>query len=137
MRIVNFLAGLSSFVTIVAFVLGLWQFWETQNLAQENLANEREMKAVELFIKFNEVQEKLTEGGKKTEDVAYWSGNGLVAIVESISNLTHGNKSWDSTVSWMLDELAPFLIKNQPECKTYSPSFADLLRSRSKPLCSG
>lgn len=137
MRIVNFLAGLSSVVTILAFVLGLWQFWETQSLAQENLANEREMKAVELFVKFNEVQEKLTEGGKKIEDIGYWSGNGLVAIAESISNLTHGNRSWDSTVRWMLDELAPFLIKNQPDCRTYSPSFVALLRSRSEPLCAG
>lgn len=137
MRIVRCLAGLSSVATILAVGLGLWQFWETQDLARENLANEREMKAVELFVKFNEVQEKLTKDGKKIEDVGYWSGNGLVAIAESISNFTHGNKSWDSTVSWMLDELAPFLIKNQLECKTYSPSFANLLRSRSKPLCAG
>lgn len=126
---------IASLVAVVTFLVGLWQFDQTQKLARDNLANEREMKAVELFVKFNDLQEKFSASAHVTPEVEYWRGNSMVAITESISNLTRGKSGWDFTVNWMIDVLAPFLLKNPPKCETYSDDFASLLKMKSNDLC--
>lgn len=126
----------ASVVAVVLLFFGVYQFNETQTLAQENLRNEREMKAVELFVKFNELQEeRVASTSDNAGEAAYWRGNTLVAITESIYNLSEGNASWKATVEWMLNVQEPYLIQNPPNCNTYSAEFSALLKGRPVKLC--
>ena len=53
----------ASLVAIASLLAGTYQFWKTQDLTQENLrlqaetlSNDRETKAIEFFVKFNEIK---------------------------------------------------------------------------------
>lgn len=126
----------ASLVTIIAFVTGIWQFYETQKLSQENLKmqaealkNEQETKAVELFLKFNELQKEIVmkplplEGG-----ASFWHYNALLGLTESIYNLTNENSIWEETIQWMLKTQEPFLIQEKINCGTYTPAFVEQMK---------
>ena len=135
----EFLASVStlaaSIVALLAFLAGLWQFNRTQRLTRTNLElqsdllhHEREARAVELFIKFNEL--KASTAGKpldQSDEALFWQHNSMVAITESVHKLTHGDKTWDQTVVWMLERQDAFLRLNAIDNATYSPTFLALI----------
>ncbi len=83
-------------------MVGGCQFTETQQMAQRNLElqmatlqNDREMKAIELFLKFNEQREELVaKPPPRKGDAAYWRSNALLAATEGVFKLTRGDKGW-------------------------------------------
>ncbi len=120
--LVSYAPLIASAIASIAFLSGLWQFWHTQRLT-------REVKAVELFLKFNELNQQLAEGGRReNEATIFWKCNALVAITESVFNLTQGNKSWAATVHWMLEAQKEFLTAQPLNCETFSPAFLKLLK---------
>lgn len=124
-------------VAALALSFSVWQFNEGQKLAQENLDSEKEAKAVELFIKFNEMKEEMES--KSTADsagVGFWRENSLLGITESLYNLTQGNDKWESTIDWMLGMQKDFLQERGINCNTYSSEFIELLKSGGPVKCS-
>ena len=120
------LADLATVVAAVAAVaalaFGLYQFNETQALTRENLrlqaetlGHERESKAIEFFIKFNELKKELA--GKPIgdeNDASFWSHNMALALTESVYKLTEGDPGWKKTVLWMLKTQNEWLCRDKP-----------------------
>ena len=124
--------------TVGALGVGSYQFQKTQALAQETLQMEREAKAVELYIKFNELKESEVVGEVESKPEAiYWRNNSLLSITESIANLTLGNLNWQETISWMLELQQPFLSGEPLNCKTYSDEFRRMLEQTEGVQCIG
>lgn len=124
-------------VAALALSFSVWQFNEGQKLAQENLDSEREAKAVELFIKFNEMKEEMeSKSTASSAGVDFWRENSLLGITESLYNLTQGNDKWESTIDWMLGMQKDFLQKRGVNCNTYSSEFIEFLKSGGPVKCS-
>ena len=123
-------------VTVLAFLTGLWQFNRTQRMTQQNLKlqeellrHERESKAVDLFVKFNDL--KASTAGKpldQADESLFWPHNSMVAITESVFKLTNGDPEWDRTVVWMLERQTNFLSLNAIDNGTYSAKFLSLIK---------
>lgn len=134
----HFFTIVASIGTVGALVAGSYQFQKTQALAQETLQMEREAKAVELYIKFNELKESEVVGQVESkQEATYWRNNSLLSITESIANLTLGNLNWQETISWMLELQQPFLSGEQLNCKTYSDEFRRMLERTEGVQCIG
>jgi hypothetical protein len=113
---------IASAIAAIAFLSGLWQFRHTQLLT-------REVKAVELFLKFNELNQQIAESKRSEEhDAVFWRRNAMVAITEAVFNLTQGNKSWEATVRWMFEVQKEFLTRQPFAGDTFSPGFVRLLK---------
>lgn len=124
-------------VAALALSFSVWQFNEGQKLAQENLDSEREAKAVELFIKFNEMKEEMeSKSTAGPAGVDFWRENSLLGITESLYNLTQGNDKWESTIDWMLGMQKDFLQERGVNCNTYSSEFIEFLKSGGPVKCS-
>ncbi len=119
----------AALVAIGTFIFGAYQFHETQKLQRETLELERETKAVELFIKYNELMRNAAaQSSREGRAVAFWRGNLSVAIAESIWNLTSGEPAWESTVKWMLLDQDQIERINDLDCATYNESFVEFVR---------
>lgn len=134
MKVLESVAHLStiiaSVVAITALGLGSLQFEKTQELARETLQAEREAKAVELYVKFNELKESAVAEVKTLDgEAGYWRNNSLLTITESVSNLTDGNASWNETIRWMLELQQPFLASEPLICNTFSAEFRAMLEN--------
>jgi hypothetical protein len=126
----------AALVAIIAFGLGYLQFKETQvatrqtlNLQSDMLRHERETKAIELFIKFNELQRELA--GKalpKKSEALFWQYNMLLALTESVFRLTQGDQGWYETVRWMLKTQRSFLESTPQGCRTFNTTFVQVMR---------
>ena len=109
---------LATLVAAGAFVFGVYQFRDTQQMARRNLElqmetlqQDREKKAVELFLKFNEQEQELaTKPPPRKGEAGYWRYNALLATTEAVFRLTRGDEGWEETVSWMLEVQRPFLL---------------------------
>jgi hypothetical protein len=128
---------LAAAIAGVALLVGLWQFNRTQQLTRQNLLlqakalqHEREVKAIELFLKFNELNAELvSESRSAGSEGAFWKHNALLAITESVFRLTAGDVGWRETVLWMLQIQKPFIVDNPINCKTFAPEFIELIKS--------
>jgi hypothetical protein len=99
------------------------------------LQKDREIKATELFLKFNEQKEEFAgEPPPRKGDAAYWRANGLLATTEAIFKLTRGDTGWEETVSWMLDEQRPFLHQTEFYCGTFAGDFLELMKKAAPDL---
>ena len=126
----------AALVAILAFGFGLSQFSETQKLTRENLklqaetlTHERESKAIEFFLKFNELQKEVA--GKplpKKGEAAFWHHNMLLSLTESVYKLTEGDTGWRETVIWMLTSQKLFLASVPQGCKTFAAEFVKLMK---------
>ena len=134
----------ASIVAIVAFAVGLTQFNETQRLSQDNLRvqaetlnHERESKAVELFLKYNELQKEVASKPlPRKGEAAFWHHNMLLALTESVFKLTEGDTGWGKTVEWMLETQKPFLEGVSQGCTTFATEFVELMhRAAPKMQC--
>jgi len=123
-------------VAAVALLVGVYEFTKTQRMARRNLElqmktllQDREIKAIELFLKFNEQQQELAaKPPPRKGEAAFWRYNALLAATEAVFKLTRGNEGWDETVSWMLEVQRPFLLQTEFSCKTFAGDF--LLRMK-------
>lgn len=126
-------------VATVALILGFIQFRETQlltrealNLQTNTLKHEREAKAIDLFMKFNEIQQEMASQLTKRsrlqtqKEGLFWRQNLSLSITESVFVLTEGDATWRATVVWMLEGQKDFIT--DLNCQTFSPAFVALAR---------
>lgn len=126
----------SSVVAIAALAFGSYQFYETQKAQRESIAlqkdsleHERNAKAIELFVKYNELMLQPNASGSQIErkESRYWKQNLAVGLLESLFNLTRGSKEWEATVGWALERHGTFIRENRLSCMTYSGEFVAYL----------
>jgi hypothetical protein len=122
----------AAIVASLALGFGYTQFRDTQQLARatlqlqsDTLAHERESKAIEHFVKFNEIQQDADADAKK-----YWRKNASLALTEAVFKLTKDDAGWKETVFWMLRRQTDFLA--DLACATYDPNFVELMRDAVK-----
>jgi hypothetical protein len=129
-------------VAVGVFLFGFHQFAETQEMARrtlelqmETLKNDRELKAMELFLKFNEQEQELaTKPPPRKGEAGYWRSNALLGTTEAVFRLTRGDKAWETTVSWMLEVQRPFLIQTEFDCSTFAADFVILMKKAAPDL---
>lgn len=122
----------SSLVVVAAVVFGSYQFYETQRLQRESIAiqkdsfePERNAKAVELFVKYNELMMQPTTGVSKAakREAWYWKENLAVSLLESLFNLTSGRQEWEAMVGWALEKHGRFIREQRLSCGAYTEQF--------------
>jgi hypothetical protein len=125
----------AAIVAIVTLYFGYQQFRQTQeatrstlNLQREALDLNRESKAVELFVKYNEIMSAPRPVGK-TDGRAndFWRVNIALSMAESIFILRKEDKGWRETVAWMLSNHAEDLKKKGLNCPTLDAEFVQLV----------
>ena len=127
----------AALIAIFALTFGLWQFNQTQTLTRENLrlqketlGYERDSKAVELFLKFNELQKDISSHLlPKKGEASFWHHNMLLALTETVYKLTEGDPGWRETVIFMLQTEKPFLDGVEQNCRTFYGPFVELMKS--------
>lgn len=124
----------SSLVVVVSVVFGAYQFYETQKLQRESIViqkdsfePERNAKAVELFVKYNELMMQPTAGVSKTakREAWYWKENLAVSLLESLFNLTSGRQEWEAMVGWALEKHGRFIREQRLSCGAYTDQFVN------------
>jgi hypothetical protein len=119
----------ASIVAVAALIFGTYQFRCTQTLQRENLDFERETKAVDLFIKYNDLKREASERrAKESKEGTEWQDNVLIGIAESIWDLRHEVPAWRKTVEWMLAEEDKSSKITDLGCDTYDRSFVEFAR---------
>lgn len=129
----------ASLILVLVLLVGLYQFTETQKAQRESIAlqnealqQERNAKAVELnssavalFLKYNELILQLNVPVSKNarRDTRYWKENLAINLLESLFNLTRGNREWEASISWALEKHGRFLREQRLTCATYSSEF--------------
>jgi hypothetical protein len=132
-RSANIATIVTSIVATIALISGYLQFRETQLLTRQTLSlqlsalqHEREAKAIDLFLKFNEIQQVIASpSGKTKEEVLFWQQNIALTTTESVFRLMEGDAGWMATVAFMLQEQRDFLRKNGLQCPTFVPTFIE------------
>lgn len=130
---------LASLVVVVAVLAGLQQFAETQRVQREAivarqalLVREGEVRVVEsnaraadLFIKYNDLVQQLNAMPTRNvrRDGRYWKEGLAVGLLESLFNLTRGDRDWEASIAWSLDRHARFVREQRLPCATYSDEF--------------
>ena len=130
-------------VAIVVLIAGASQFADTQRaqrasiaLHDETLRLERDSrqaethaKAVELFMKYNELMLQLNaplpKGAKR--ETRYWKENLALGLLDALANLTRGSREWENTIAWALERHARFIRDQRAACSAYSDEFIRLL----------
>ena len=118
---------------------GLQQFAETQRVQRESivarqalLVREGEVRAVEsnaraadLFIKYNDLVQQLNAMPARNvrRDGRYWKEGLAVGLLESLFNLTRGDRDWEASIAWSLERHARFVREQRLPCATYSDEF--------------
>lgn len=124
----------SSLVVVAAVVFGSFQFYETQKLQRESIAiqkdafePERNAKAVELFVKYNELMMQPTPGVSRIakREAWYWKENLAVSLLESLFNLTSGHQEWEAMVGWALEKHGRFIREQRLSCGAYTDQFVN------------
>ena len=119
-------AGIAAgLVAVAAFVLGYSQFRDTQRAERESLSLQREARAVDLFVKYNELMRDAPRSRTNNANDAFWRGNLAMALSESIFRLTEDDSGWRETVKWMVSDHTADLPLN---CATYDTAFVTLVR---------
>ena len=130
-------------VAIVVLIAGASQFADTQRaqrasiaLHDETLRLERDTrqaethaKAVELFMKYNELMLQLNaplpKGAKR--ETRYWKENLALGLLDALADLTRGNREWENTIAWALERHVRFVRDQRAACSAYSDEFVRLL----------
>lgn len=120
---------LACITAMVALIIGTIQFYLTQ-------ASTRESQAVDLFLKWNELN--IEEAGigstapPNNQNVRsiHWYGNCKMAITEALYEVSHRSPSWVKTCEWMLEMQHDFIAEGGFDVNTYCPRFKRFCRSR-------
>jgi hypothetical protein len=110
----------AALVAAGSFYYGYQQFKQTQTdtrellkLEKEALDHERESRAVDLLVKYNEV-------------VAETPDNLGVSLAESVFRVRKDDAGWKETVVWMLGHHVNYLKKYGLQCPTFDSEFIEL-----------
>jgi hypothetical protein len=108
-------------VAVITIVAGSCQF-------QKGQESEHESKAVELFIKYEELMKERANSTKPANaEENQVRENLAIAIAESIFRLETGDRGWEDTVRWMVSAHAEYLKNTGLYCKTFDPRFIKLV----------
>jgi hypothetical protein len=150
------LAGIAAAVAVVAVLaVGAAQFVETEKSQRTLLAAQREAlllerdsqaaalqsRATELFLRYNElmVQVAATPARSPRKENRYWKEGLAISLLESLFNLTRGNREWENTIAWSLDKHTRHIREQRLPCAAYSGEFVGFLEktfaSRAATLC--
>ena len=129
----------TSVAIVAALFIGSRQFIETGKNQRELLvaqkasllqerhvqAAELNARAVELFLRYNDLMQQLNGPVAKNakKESRYWKENLAVNLLESLFNLTRGNREWETTITWALDKHTRFIREQRLSCAAYSPEF--------------
>jgi len=145
----------TSLVIVAALFIGSRQFIETEKSQRELLvaqkasllqerhvqAAELNARAVELFLRYNDLMQQLNGPVAKNtkKENRYWKENLAVNLLESLFNLTRGNREWETTIAWALEKHLRFIREQRLSCTAYSPEFVRYLEktagTRAVALC--
>lgn len=126
----------AAFFALIALIFGMFQFWKTQKLAQNNLNlqreildHEREAVAMDLFVRFSELKQ-LTDciASDPSDKSQFWRHNAALAIIEAIYKITKKDPEWSATVRWMLESHRDFILGISIEGTTFTPEFVVLMK---------
>lgn len=104
---------------VVALALSLRQFNATVD-------RERETRAVDLFVKYNELMRDAGQTAAGNPRDRWWRSNLAIALAESIWRLRNDDSGWIATVKWMLKTEDSIKAVKDLDCSTYDPRFASL-----------
>ena len=118
----------AALVAAASFYYGYHQFSKTQQdarkvltLQEQALEQDRDSKAVDLFVKYNEMMSVPRRTGE-----GFWRENLGLSIAESIFRLRSNDAGWKETVAWMLSNHIAHLKQNGLNCPTYDAEFVKL-----------
>jgi hypothetical protein len=116
----SYIATISAaLVGIAALVFGYFQFADTQRAQRETLQLEREVKAIDLTLRFVDLE----TAGVKAKDRASFRDQQAVAIAESIFNLVGDDPGWKATVKWMVEAETKYIQTNLLGCESFNADF--------------
>jgi hypothetical protein len=108
-------------VSAIAIVMGSSQFQKSQAAADES-------RAVDLFIKYEEVmKERDASGASYNSPSNRWRGYLAIGIAEAIFKLQKGEKGWTKTVRGMVADHKEFLTTQGLDCDTFIVDFVELV----------
>ena len=95
---------------------------------QKGQESEHESKAVELFMKYENLMTERANSTKPADaEENQVRENLAIAIAESIFRLKTGDRGWKNTVRWMVSAHAEYLKNTGLNCKTFDPDFIKLV----------
>ena len=110
------------FTSVAGLVFAGYQFSVTNTARQEAVARERQLKAVDLFIKYNEL--KLSGSERKMEAGEVESRRSMsVALTESIFLIQGDDSGWRATLKGMILEEDGPQHQLSVDCATLDDSF--------------
>lgn len=115
---------IAAIIAAVSVLVAGHQFKATQGLERDNLDLEREAKAVDLFVKYNEMMRgTAARTSVKNPETVDWRSNLAIGIAESIFRLRSNDSGWVATVGWILQNEDRERVVNDLDCTTYDPRF--------------
>lgn len=112
-------------IAALAIILGYWQWREGEEF-------EREKKAVDLVIKYDELMKEPASSGADT-DAKDWRENLTMVIAESIFRLRRGDDGWENTVRGMVKQHRDFLLtRHFLDCDTFDKEFIKIVNDEMK-----
>jgi len=130
----NLATVLVAILAVGSFGYGCYQFRKTQNgarqlqvLQEQVFDQERDSKAVELTVKYNELMSQARSGPGSEKE--FWRENLGLTIAESIFRLRKNDFGWRETVMWMLSNHVAHLKQTGLNCPTYDADFVQLANS--------
>lgn len=136
----------ASVVAIIALVFATYQFIDNQKSQREAthmqlkaLEYEKNARASNLFIKYNDVMALLAQQQRQDQaeaknqtddnDTAYWQESLAITLIDSLVELKRPD--WDKTVDWMISNHLTFIQQHPLDCDNYSEAFISKLMSAS------
>ena len=142
-RMAHISTMVAAVVAVGIFLVGGWQFVETQQAQRESIAlqnlalrqshefNQADInsKAVELLMRYNELMLQVSapfpRGVKK--ETRYWKESLAISLLESLSNLTRGHPEWEQTILWAVERHLRYIREQRLACGAYSAEFIRVL----------
>jgi hypothetical protein len=112
---------LAAVIALAAVLIGSYQFVAAQK-------SSREVNAVDLFLKFNQLS--LDQSVADNTEADFWYNNSKLSVTESLYNIIIGIESWEHTVAWMLSCQAEFINEIDFCTNTYTKEFLSFLKAK-------
>jgi len=117
----------AALIAVAAVLVATCDFRETQRFERETLDMIQEGRAVDLFVKYNDLMQH--EPARRAQRDS-WRGNLSIALAESIWRLRRADSGWVETVAWMLQTENSIKAVTDLDCSTYDPGFVTLAKER-------
>ena len=133
----NIATVFAALIAAGSFYYGYLQVKETQQEAREVLElqqnsfdQERDSRAVDLFLKYNELMGQTNSRAESIQND--WRENLAVSIAESVFRLRKDDSGWKETVAWMLSHHIEYLKKARLNCPSFDGDFVKLANEQAK-----